>query len=124
MYTKGEVVMNNMFDHKCKCSKCGADISKEAVICPSCGCQIRMLKVARADEDSPAYGILAILFGVMGGFLGLVFGLVGLKLIYKQEANRVCCKIGIGFFVVWVVLDIILIILSVAGYITLFSLFS
>lgn len=92
------------------CQNCGAKIDDSAVVCPACGCQTRDLKVEK--EETSLYGILAIVFGALGGWLGLVFGIIGLK-TYKNETYRKYCKIGIGLFVAWVVIAIILIVVSI-----------
>lgn len=85
------------------CEKCGAEIRDDAVVCPNCGCQARGLE----KQESSVIGILAIVFGALGGWIGLVLGIVGLK-TYKNETYRKYCKIGIILFCVWVVIDIIL----------------
>lgn len=56
--------------------------------------------------ESSTYGILSIVFGALGGWLGLVFGIIGLN-TYKRPENRRKCVIGICLWGVWVVLLII-----------------
>lgn len=102
MYTKEKIMKF--------CQKCGAQIDDNAVVCPHCGCQTSDLKVEK--EETSTYGILAIVFGALGGWLGLVFGILGLK-TYKNETYRKYCKIGIGLFVAWVVIAVIMIIVSI-----------
>lgn len=87
------------------CSHCGAEVNDEAVVCVKCGCSLGPIK----QVESNVWGILSIVFGALGGWLGLVFGIIGLC-TYKDESNRKKCKIGIGLVLGWVVLAIIYII--------------
>ena len=58
-------------------------------------------------QESGALGILAIIFGVLGGWLGLVLSIVGLC-TYKTPEHKTKCKVGLGFFIGWVVLYFII----------------
>lgn len=88
------------------CPRCGNQIDDNAVICPFCGVQV-MPAVQQIPETS-TMGILAIVFGALGGWLGLLFGIIGLC-TNKEANNRRNCKIGIGLFCAWIVIDIIII---------------
>ncbi|MFA6865997.1 MAG: hypothetical protein WCR54_00600 [Clostridia bacterium] len=92
------------------CNKCGKEIENEAVVCPFCGCQVAEMQV----EESSTMGILSIVFGALGGWLGLVLGIIGLTK-YKIAKNRKNCKIGIGLFCAWVVGYIIIIVSMVSA---------
>lgn len=85
------------------CKYCGKEINASAVVCPYCGCQIEEMQPA----ESGGMGIAAIIFGALGGWLGLLFGIIGLS-TYKTEKNRKNCKIGIGLFIGWIILWIII----------------
>ncbi len=91
------------------CQKCGSQIDIDAVICPRCGCSVE-----KQSNESSVLSYCAMIFGILGGWLGLILGIVGL-ISNKDTANRKRCKIGIGFFIGWVVLYIVLIIVIVAG---------
>jgi len=78
-------------------------IAEEAIVCPFCGCQVGDVSV----PETSTLGILSIIFGAMGGFVGLVLGVIGL-INYKIDSNRRNCKIGIGLFCVWFVISIII----------------
>lgn len=92
------------------CQNCGAQIEENVEYCPYCGHPTRRVVEENVPrDDSSVMGILAIVFGALGGWLGLVFGIIGL-VMYKEPKNRKNCKIGIGLFVGWVVLAIIIII--------------
>lgn len=58
------------------CSKCGASIHDEAVICPSCGCR------TESSNDSGSIG---------WGFLGFFFPIVGLILYLAWKSDRPKC---------------------------------
>lgn len=99
------------------CENCGALISAKAVICPKCGCAVKGAKRLYEEEKSSAVGILAIVFSLLGGWLGLALGIFGLVSYYKDPkyvSDRRNCKIAIGFFIAWVVGYIILIVVSIA----------
>lgn len=85
------------------CSHCGAEVNDDAVVCVNCGCSLEKEK-----EESSIWGILSIVFGALGGWLGIVFGIIGLC-TYKEQSNRKKCKIGIGLFFGWVVLLFIIV---------------
>jgi uncharacterized membrane protein YvbJ len=92
------------------CKFCGEEVSDDAVVCRHCGRQIEELQ--SASQEGSGMGIAAIIFGALGGWLGLIFGIIGL-VTYKLPQNRRNCKIGIGLFLGWIVLYVILIVVSV-----------
>lgn len=95
------------------CQNCGAKIEDNVNNCPFCGHPVRELVEENTQhDDSSVMGILSIIFGALGGWLGLLFGIIGLA-TYKEPKNRKNCKIGIGLFIGWVVLYIIMIIIIV-----------
>lgn len=63
--------------------------------------------VTTVKDESKALGVCAIIFSVLGGWLGLVLSIIGLC-NYKQPENRTLCKVGLGFCIGWFVLGIIL----------------
>lgn len=87
------------------CIKCGNECVDEAVVCVKCGCAFPKLKANQ--EENPAWGILSIIFGALGGIIGLVFSILGLA-TYKSKENIKKCYIGIGLFCLWMALSIIL----------------
>ena len=54
-------------------------------------------------QESATLGVLAIVFGALGGWLGLVLSIVGLC-TYQSPEHKNKCKIGLGLFIGWVVL--------------------
>jgi len=84
------------------CEKCGSELMDEAVICPNCGCPTKENK-----KEGKALGVCAIVFGVLGGWLGLVLGIIGLS-IYKERPNRTNSLIGLIFSCIWSVIWIVL----------------
>ena len=63
--------------------------------------------VTSVKEESKALGICAIIFSVLGGWLGLVLSIIGLC-NYKEPGNRTLCKVGLGFCIGWFVLGFII----------------
>lgn len=68
--------------------------------------------VANVKPEGKALGICAIIFSVLGGWLGLVLSIVGLC-NYKEPENKTLCKIGLGFCIAWFVIGLIIGIASV-----------
>lgn len=58
-------------------------------------------------QESGALGILAIIFSVLGGWLGLVLSIIGLC-TYQTPEHKTKCKVGLGFCIGWFVLWLIL----------------
>lgn len=58
-------------------------------------------------EESSAISILALIFCILGGWLGLLFAIIGLC-TYKEEANRSRCIVALCIAGVWFVLGFIL----------------
>lgn len=92
------------------CSKCGAELLDEAVVCPKCGCEteygIDQKEKAKQIEDSngaKTFGILSLIFGALGGALGLIFGIVCIKKD-KTGKYKPMGIIGIVLFAIWVVI--------------------
>lgn len=110
------------------CSNCGAKIDKKAVVCPKCGCS---QKRDYMEDKTSAVGIAAIIFSILGGWLGIVLSLFGLLFYYKGEGaecekGRKNCKIALGIFIAWIVLYVIIVIASLgltAGAMSSMSLF-
>ena len=92
------------------CSKCGRELLDEAVVCPGCGCMCEgsPLNTQAPTKENAVYAVLALVFGLLGGWLGLVFGIIGLKQ-YKEQSNRSMCIVGIVAWVVWLIVQIVII---------------
>lgn len=92
------------------CSKCGAEINDEAVVCPKCGCETELGRQNRLPQSSSSgakvCGILSVVFGALGGWLGLVFGIICLA-IDKDKKYRILGIVGISLFAVWIIIFII-----------------
>ncbi len=89
-----------------KCSHCGQEVADHLEVCPNCGSAMNQ-KDSDEKKESGTLGILAIVFGALGGWLGLVLGIVGLC-SYKKKENKRNCIIGMCLFAGWVVFIIIL----------------
>lgn len=92
------------------CVRCGAVIDEKAVICPKCGCSQRRDYMV---EKTSAVGIAAIIFAILGGWLGIVLSLFGLLYYYKGSDDPVSvkgikhCKIALGIVIAWVAFVVI-----------------
>ena len=86
------------------CPKCGNQIFDEAVICPHCGCQVQTAPLKQNEAN--ALGICAIIFSILGGWLGLVLSIIGL--CGTNEGNKNLSKIGIGLCIAWFFIFILL----------------
>lgn len=96
------------------CVRCGAKIDAKAVVCPKCGCS---QKRDYMEDKTSAVGIAAIIFAVLGGWLGLILSLFGLLFYYKGDTEvdlkgQKNCKIALGIIVAWVVIGILIAISS------------
>lgn len=93
------------------CRFCGGEMEDDNQFCPSCGKSVEtnfdQLNKVQEKPESSGLGIASIVFGALGGFLGLIFGIIGLS-SYKDPKNRRNCKIGIGLFIGWIILYIII----------------
>lgn len=94
------------------CKNCGKEIQEMVQYCPYCGISQNSANNAVTTQESKVWGILSLIFGILGGLLGLVFGIVGLC-TYKEKQNRLMCKIGIGIFIGWIVLFTFISIISI-----------
>lgn len=109
------------------CPKCGASIPDDSNICPYCGYPIRTAVPADNESEKPkvvyvgtpskdyhATAILALVFGLLGGLLGLIFAIIGL-VNSDDDSDRKMCKIGLGAFIFWVIIYLILVFVKVGA---------
>lgn len=114
------------------CQYCGKEISNDTKFCPNCGQAVNgnnsngyyqntnsnnnSFQAVKSEENA-AIGILAIVFSVIGGWIGLVFSIIGLC-IYKEQKNRRNCKIALGISIaivaIWIIWVIVAVSLSVS----------
>lgn len=85
------------------CNRCGAPMEDGAYNCPACG----VAQGAPVQAETSTLGVLAIVFSVFGGWLGLVLAIIGLC-TYKLEENRKKCKIALGIVITEVILGIVI----------------
>lgn len=90
------------------CKHCGQEVNDDSVVCHHCGRQIEELQIK--EKESSGLGVASIVFGALGGWIGLILGIIGL-FTYKTEQNRKNSKIGIFLFAGWVVLAVTIAIL-------------
>lgn len=122
------------------CPKCGKEIPDNATFCPYCGTKVGAQDGSATTSDTsysdpqPIYvqptsqstsesnstyhvlSILALVFSILGGWLGLVFAIIGLA-NDKNKQDRTLCWVSLGIFFVWVILYIVWIAVAVRnGY--------
>jgi len=108
-----------------RCKKCGAQINLTDKFCPTCGAKNEYLEGAEnlnSDEyfsgnsnyntttvkpESPIIGILALVFSILGGCLGLIFAVIGL-VMYKEKSNRNLCIISLLILLGWILILLLL----------------
>lgn len=58
-------------------------------------------------QESGALAICALVFSILGGWLGLVLSIIGLC-TYTTPEHRTKCKIGLGFVIGWFVFGLLI----------------
>lgn len=96
------------------CVRCGAKIDAKAVVCPKCGCS---QKRDYMEDKTSAVGIAAIIFAVLGGWLGLILSLFGLLFYYTGDSEvdikgKKNCKIALGIIAVLIITGVMIAIFS------------
>lgn len=109
------------------CPKCGKEIPDDVTYCPYCGSKVK--ETTSSDDpyadpkpiyvqpavqpagqtDNSTYhvlSILALVFSILGGWLGFVFALIGL-INDKKKEDRVLCWVAMGLCLVWIALYIV-----------------
>lgn len=98
------------------CSNCGREYKDGEKFCSNCGTNFQcncQTKQVQTSENS-VWGILAIVFGALGGgSLGLIFSIVGLC-VYKTPSNRRNAWIGLGLTIAWTIIELTLIVVLLA----------
>ncbi len=106
------------------CRNCGKELADNSLYCPECGANQKPIpQAAQKTEETKVWGILSIIFDLVPGFLvfGLVFAIVGLC-TYQQKENKRLCWIGIGLFIVMLIIYIVLLLFVIyMGTIALFE---
>mgnify|MGYP003306973005 CR=1 FL=1 len=92
------------------CTKCGKEISEDAVICIHCGCSIESANASN-DSDSKSWWCLGFFTSL---FLTPLIGLI-LWLVWKDEAPKKARNVGLG--TLWSLLPVgIIIVVSLIIY--------
>lgn len=79
------------------CTNCGSEIDANTNVCPKCGSQ-QQKEVKKSP--SAAIAVLSVVFGVLGGWLGLVFSIIGLKMYEKGTGCRTACYVGLCIWLI------------------------
>ena len=81
------------------CSKCGAQIEDDAVICVKCGCAVAPEKKLSKDEKSTGFNVLAFFIPLIGLILWLIWKEdypIKSKSIGKSALIGFCISIGLS----------------------------
>lgn len=91
------------------CRNCGKELADNSLYCNNCGASQTNDKLIDDNKETKVWGILSIIFALVPGFLvfGLVFAIVGLC-TYQQKENKILCWVGIGLFIVMLIIYIVL----------------
>lgn len=88
------------------CSKCGKELSDEAVVCTNCGCAVnggKMISNAAAGDDIPNGGLNVL------GFLIPIVGLILYCVMHAQtprKANQIGLFSLIGFVLAFILITL------------------
>lgn len=103
------------------CTNCGKELRDNDKFCPSCGKENQYFNDnGYYEQNNTTYyqgnnvnkdegnwlGILAIVFSVLGGWIGLVLSIVGLC-TSQSPKERKYCKIALGISITWIIICII-----------------
>ena len=114
------------------CSRCGTQLEDNDVFCPSCGevCDTTMVNnannyrntsqnnrqtMSKREKDTKTLGILSIIFGALGGVVGLILGII----CVTRDKNGPYAKlgyIGIALSSVFMLLNIATSILNIVNH--------
>ena len=114
------------------CSRCGTQLEDNDVFCPSCGevCNITEVNnannyrnssqnnrqtMSKRDKDTKTLGILSIIFGALGGVVGLILGII----CVTRDKNGPYAKygyIGIGLSSIFMLINIASSILNIVNH--------
>ena len=117
------------------CTKCGSQMNDGDLYCPKCGAKVdsnpfdstfgpfyqNPTPTGKSDPSNPpagiskVLGILSIVFSILGGILGLIFGIICI-VTDKEGKDKKYGYIGIGIFLFWIVLFILFIVLGLVGF--------
>ena len=109
------------------CSRCGTQLEDNDVFCPSCGevCDTTVVNnannnrnssqnnrqtMSKREKETKTLGILSIIFGALGGVVGLILGII----CVSRDKNGPYAKygyIGIGLSSLFMLINIVSLIL-------------
>lgn len=100
------------------CSKCGAELMDEAVICPKCGCAVGENRPANTTTTASSTNGFAIAGFVLAFFfplLGIIFGAMGISKANKMGGS------GKGLAIAAVIISSIATVISFIVFATSFT---
>ena len=114
------------------CSRCGTQLEDNDVFCPSCGevCDTTVVNnannnrnssqnnrqtMSKREKETKTLGILSIIFGALGGVVGLILGII----CVSRDKNGPYAKygyIGIGLSSIFMLINIASSILNIINH--------
>lgn len=99
------------------CTKCGAELMDEAVVCPKCGCAVGENRPANTTNASSTNGfaIAGFVLAFFFPLLGIIFGAMGISKANKMGGS------GKGLAIAAVIISSIATVISFIVFITSFT---
>ena len=95
------------------CRKCGSELKEGEVFCGTCGTKVGDVGIEKTAEEKYPHllaTVLGYIFGILGGWLGLIFGIYLLKKDHPRAKFH--GKIILVITIVMIVFGIFSIVLS------------
>ena len=96
------------------CRFCGQELEDENKFCPACGNSTdeNAQEIHRTTDQQPAQNyrwaaICALIFGILGGWLAFVFGIIGLSKCTEKK-DKTLCIVGMVIAVIMIAAEIAL----------------
>ena len=103
------------------CSKCGAEIHDEAVICPKCGCAVQGMNAQIVPGKRNTMAIVGFILSFFVNIAGLILGILGLNQSKKMNGDgkglSIAAIVISAVSIVAITLYILLAVILVAAYI-------
>ena len=81
------------------CSKCGAEIHDEAVVCPKCGCQVDGASITKSEKTWIATFLLCFFLGGIGAH----------RFYVGRTGSAIVMLLTLGGLGIWTLIDLIVI---------------
>lgn len=100
---KETTVQTNYVGYKV-CPKCGHEYNRDLPNCPNCNNETYQKDKPKNNGDE-TFGIVALIFSIIGGWIGLVLSIIGLSK-FKSGKTKTLCTISLVISIIWIALEI------------------